>query len=373
MKGNNRTILFLTTGLDYGGAETQLVKLAKEMEVRGWKVFVVSMLPPIAFIEELEGRGIKVASLGMKRGSPNPMAIIRLIRFIKEWKPVILHSHQVHANLLARITRIFCSFPLLICTAHNINEGGRVRELGYRFTDYFCDLTTIISQAAAERYVKIKAVPKSKIKVIPNGVDVEQFTPTSNAKIKEDTSNSFTWLAVGRFEVQKDYPNLIQAFSILLKKSPESKLLIVGQGPFKSEIEVLISESRIGDSIQLLGVRKDVPEIMNKVDGYVMSSAWEGLPMVLLEATSCGLPVVATDVGGNKEVVINEQTGLLVEPRDPASLSNAMLRLMSMTKTKRDSFGEKGRLHIKENYSLEKVSNTWEKTYNQLLFEKGIR
>ncbi len=124
-------ILFLITGLAYGGAETQLVNLATKLKCRGWDVRVVSMLPPQAFVEELKNADIPLVTLNMRRGVADPRAVFRLLKILREWKPDIVHSHMVHANLLARVVRIFCKMPVLISTAHSIDEGGRWREIAY--------------------------------------------------------------------------------------------------------------------------------------------------------------------------------------------------------------------------------------------------
>ena len=166
---NNHPVLFLITGLAYGGAETQLVNLAISLKKRGWKVRVVSMLPPQAFTEELKEAGIPLSTLNMRRGVADPRAVFRLVKILREWKPDIVHGHMVHANLLARVVRIFCKIPVLISTAHNIDEGGRWREVAYRLTDPLVDLTTNVSRAAVERYIRVGAAPKNKIGSCPMG------------------------------------------------------------------------------------------------------------------------------------------------------------------------------------------------------------
>jgi len=124
----NRKVIFLITGLAYGGAETQLVQLARGIKARGWVVRVVSMLPPRAHVADLEELGIPVETLGMRRGVPDPRALLRLARILRRERPQVLHSHMVHANLLARLVRPLAWVPALVCTAHSIDEGGRHRE-----------------------------------------------------------------------------------------------------------------------------------------------------------------------------------------------------------------------------------------------------
>ncbi|MGI6285991.1 glycosyltransferase [Neomoorella humiferrea] len=369
--------MFIITGLNYGGAEMQLVRLAIQLKARGWKVMVVSMLLPVAYVEELKAAGIPVTSLGMRRGVPDPRALFRLARILRRERPQVVHSHMVHANILARLVRPLVKVPVLVCTAHSFDEGGHYRELAYRFTDFLCDLTTQVSHAGLERYVRVGAVPRPKIRFVPNGVDIERFRPNPEARVRLrhelNFDNAFVWLAVGRFEEAKDYPNMLRAFAKVLRSGKNAILLIAGQGTLKDEAESLALELGIARSVRFLGVRQDVPDLMNAADAYVMSSAWEGMPMVLLEAGAVGLPVVATDVGGNREVVLDTRSGFLVPPKDSDALACSMLQLMDMYPEERRRMGQVARAHIEANYSLERVVDQWEALYRELLAEKGYK
>ena len=370
------SLLFLITGLAYGGAETQFVNLAIRLIKRGWELRVVSMLSPQACTEELKEAGIPLLTLNMRRGVADPRAVFRLVKILREWRPDIVHSHMVHANLLARIARLFYKIPVLISTAHSIDEGGRWREIAYRLTDSLADLTTNVSQAAAERYIRVGAVPKNKIRFMPNGIDTTKFKPDEAAsrRLRNELGieNYFVWLAVGRFEAAKDYPNMLQAFKMVVDKKQNTLLLLAGQGSLLEETTKLAKELDLEDKVWFLGVRRDVPDLMNAADAYVMSSAWEGMPMVLLEAEACGLPVVATDVGGNSEVILNNKSGYIVPPGDSEALAAAMVKMMALSEAERRAMGRAGRAHIEANYSLERVVDQWEELYRELLQKKGI-
>lgn len=356
--------------------------LATQLKARGWEVLVVSLMLPQAYIEELEAAGILVRSLGVRRKLPDPRPILQLTRLIQQWRPHIVHSHMVHANLIARLVRLLSPVPVLICTAHNISEkgrhgSGRWREILYRLTDPFCDLTTQVSQAGLERYVQIKAVPRHKIRYIPNGVDTERFKPNPEARerIRQGIglSKTFIWLAVGRFDPQKDYPTMLKAFAKVAEERPETVLLIAGDGPLRPATEELAQQLGVAEKVRFLSIRRDVPELMNAADAYVMSSTWEGMPMVLLEASATELSIVATDVGGNEEVVLDGNTGFLVPPNDPEALAQAMLRLMNLPEEERLRMGKLARQHIEAHYSLDRVVDQWEALYRELLAKKGIR
>ena len=369
-------LLFLITGLAYGGAETQLVNLATSLKKRGWDVRVVSMLSPQAFTEELKEAGIPLSTLNMHRGVADPRAVFGLVKMLREWRPDIVHSHMVHANLLARIARIFYRIPVLICTAHNIDEGGRWREVAYRLTDFLADLTTNVSQAAVERYIRVGAVPKGKIIFVPNGIDISRFKPDRDTgrRLRNELGidNYFVWLAVGRFDVQKDYPNLLHALYKVAEKFNDALLLIAGDGPLRPDMEELTRKLGLDKQVRFLGICRNIPELMNAADAFVLSSRWEGFGLVLVEAMACQLPVVATDSGGPREILNGGTLGFLVPPGDSEALATAMGKMMALPKAERRAMGKAGRAHIQANYSLERVVDQWEELYRQLLQRKGL-
>lgn len=371
-----KVILFVITSLGIGGTETQLAQLAVRLKQRGWDVRIVSLLPPCGYADQLQQAGIPVHSLNIRHKIPDPRYVWHLVRLIREWKPAIVHSMMVHANLLARMSRLFAKPPVLICTAVSIREGSRLRELLYRLTDPLCDMTTQVSRAGMERYVQVGAVPAHKIRHIPNGVDTERFRhdPVARDRLRRELAleNRFVWLAVGRLETPKDYPNMLRAFANVRKTRPDALLLIAGEGPLRTEMESLIHTLGIGSAVRLLGLRRDVPDLMSAADAFVLSSSREGLPNVLLEAHATGLPAVATDVGGNGEVLLNGTTGFLVPPRDADALAEGMLRLMALPEPERQQMGQHARQHILANFSMEHIVEQWERLYLQLLEKKGI-
>jgi glycosyltransferase involved in cell wall biosynthesis len=370
-------ILLLSTSMGMGGADKQLLSAAQEMLARGHEVRIVSLtaLGPMGL--EARSSGIPTESLEMPRTVPDPRGLIRLARLVRAWRPDVVHSHMVHANLMARVLRLFVGFPVLVSTIHNINEGGRLRMAAYRLTNALVDHMTIVSEAAADRFVGDRIVPRELLTVVPNGVDTDRFLEVP-AGARDSLRRSlaldaeFVWLAVGRFEVAKDYPNLLRAFQRVRERSPQAVLALVGRGSLQADTEGLAQALGLGKSVRFLGVRQDVPEVMSAADGYVMSSAWEGMPIVLLEAASAGVPIVATAVGGNHEVVQDEVSGFLVPPRDDEALAGAMLRLMALPEAERHAMGERGREHVRTHYGLSRVVDRWEALYAQVRARKGL-
>jgi glycosyltransferase involved in cell wall biosynthesis len=371
-------IFFLSTSMGMGGADSQLLSAAQELRSRGHEVLIVSLTPLGPMGLEARSLGIPTESLEMRRGFPDPRGLLRLVRLVRSWRPDVVHSHMVHANLMARAVRLIAPVPALVSTIHNIFEGGRLRMAAYPLTNTLVDHMTIVSQAAFDRFVGDGIVPKDILRVVPNGVDMARFRSASSGAGQSVrlslglTEGGFVWLAVGRFEVAKDYPNMLRAFAKVREQEPRAVLLLVGRGSLQKETEALARELGLGTGVRFLGVRSDVPEVMSAADGYVMSSAWEGMPMVLLEAAAAGLPIVATRVGGNYEVVRQGETGFLVPPSDHEALGLAMLRLSQLSEPERRAMGERGREHVRAHYDLGRVAERWEDLYREVLARKGL-
>jgi glycosyltransferase involved in cell wall biosynthesis len=371
-------ILFLSTSMGLGGADQQLLSAAQVLRDRGHEIRIVSLTPLGPMGLQARGLGLTTDSLEMRRGVPDPRGLARLVRIVRAWKPDVVHSHMVHANLMGRVLRLLVPVPVLVSTIHNVYEGGPLLMAGYRLSNGLVDHMTIISQAAADRFIGERIVPGRLLTVIANGVDTDRMRnvpPEARGALRRAigvSDEGFIWLAVGRFEVAKDYPNMLRAFQQVRSREPRSVLVIVGQGSLQGEAEALAGELGLRDAVRFLGARDDVPAVMSAGDGYVMSSAWEGMPMVLLEAAAAGLPIVATAVGGNGEVVRDGESGFLVPARDPEALGQAMLRLMGLPEGQRCAMGERGREHVRANYGLHRVAERWERVYWDALARKGL-
>jgi glycosyltransferase involved in cell wall biosynthesis len=369
--GPSGRVVLLTTNLARGGAETHVAGLARGLKLRGWDVSVISLLEPTAFHEELEAAGVAVFSLKMRPGVASPLGFVRLLALLRRLRPHVLHSHMFHANLMARLARLFYPAPVLISTLHSIAESGREsgsikwRDRLYRATDSLSDVTVAVCQAVAQRHSDARAVPKKRLRVIPNGVDTRRFRPDAGRRERtrreQGLGTEFAWLAVGRLMWKKGYETMLRAFA----EEGRGLLLIAGSGPQERELEELAGELAV--HARFLGQREDVADLMAACDGFVQSSMVEGLPLALLEAASSGLPAVVSDAGGVSEVVLDGRTGLVVPLGNPAALGAAVSRLVAMPEAQRRMLGEAAREHVVNNFDLDAVVARWEALYRELL------
>jgi glycosyltransferase involved in cell wall biosynthesis len=241
----------------------------------------------------------------------------------------------------------------------------------YGLTDGLCELTTNVSEAAVRRYIDTGAAPAERILLVRNGIDTDRFRPAPDLRRRARASlglnDEICVLAVGRLEHQKNAELLIRAFSTARKSCPEAVLLLAGAGAQETILRELTDGLGLSDSVRFLGLRDDVDALMRAADVYANSSRYEGLPIVLLEAAASALPIVATEVGGTPEIVLEGKTGTLVPSENEEKFATALASLMSAPERERLALGERSREYIEATYGIENVVDQWERLYWEAL------
>jgi glycosyltransferase involved in cell wall biosynthesis len=366
-------------GLDkIAGAERQAMEVAKGLRRRGWRVSVVALTGQGgAAADCLRDAGVNFLSLEMRRGLADPRGWIGFRRWLREELPDVVHAHLPHAAWMARWSRAVAPIPALIDTVHSSATGSLGRRLGYFVSRSWPDRVTAVSRAAAQSHMGAGMVGAKKLTVMPNGIDVDAWRPDRavRARIRRalGLTDDFLWLAVGRLEPVKDYPTLRRALTFVPQRA---RLVILGDGPLRTGLKVMVEQLGLDQRVSFLGFQEDVRRWMQAADGLVLASRHEGLPMVLIEAGACGLPVVATDVAGTREVVVNGETGWLACAEGADALAAVVSRLMRMPESQRQAMGKRAREHVVEHFSMEQVLNRWERLYTELLEmrpSRGVR
>ena len=350
-------ILYVITGLGLGGAEKVVADLADQMNSLGHTV-KISYLKGEDLVKPVSSK-VEIIPLNLNSVNDFLSASRKYKKIIKDFKPDIIHSHMVHANIFARINRIGCVVPRLICTAHNSNEGGKVRMLAYRLTNFLSDFNTNVSEEATKSLIYKGAFSKNNLTTVYNGIDLNKFKSKEIAKKNDE----IIIVSVGRFNEQKDYPNLFRAIKILKENNflTKVKFYIAGDGELRSEFEEMIKDQNISDNIILLGKRSDIPILLNQADYFVLSSKHEGLPTVVIEAMACGTFVIATDCGGSKEIL--GKTGILVPPQNSEALAQALKQAVDKIPLEIQENNSKARQRVEELFSLEKSVENWLRIY----------
>lgn len=348
-------ILYIITGLGVGGAEKVVTELADQMLKRGHQVKIAYLKGEAIVCPKSDE--IELIYLGFENLKSFRFAYQNYKKILENFQPDIVHAHMVHANIFARILRAFIPVPKLICTAHNSNEGGQLRMLGYKFTNHLSDLNTNVSDDASKSLIAKGAFNKSNLITVYNGIDLQKFNKKdSSLKLNNNVIN---FICVGRFNEQKDYPNLFRAIVLLKDKVPnlKFKFSIVGDGELRSELEELIEGLHINNHVELLGKRSDIPDLLNAADFFVLPSKHEGLPTVVIEAMACGTFVIATDCGGSAEIM--GDTGILVPPQDSDALTKAIEKAVNKPPLEIKVNNLKARQRVEELFSLEGSVEKW--------------
>ncbi len=372
--GSSVRIVYILTSLGMGGAERQAISIAERVANRGHQVSILVLRPRL---REEWTTALPVHHLNMRR-TPLSFAVslLHTRRILRNLRPDLIHSHSFHANIFARLLKLFVPRSVILSTIHNVYEGASGRMLAYRLTDPLATLTTVVSHVAADRFVRLKAVSVRKCIVLPNAIDISLFTPDLNRRLSmratpnAASNGAFIWLAAGRHVPAKDFPNLIKAFAEVSKAAPHAQLWIAGQSSDghkeqqsgEGGIAALLKTSH--DQVRYLGLRRDMPALFDAADAFVLASAWEGMPLVLAEAMAMEKPVVATDVGGVRELL--GETGHIVPPKDSAALARAMLAVMAQPCEDRQAQGYAERQRITQNFSMDTRAGEWEMLYRSL-------
>ena len=367
-----RHVMFVISGLERGGAEYQLVATAAGLSERGWNVTVLSFLPfsPTSWSSELQGTGVRLLTLNASSGMLKYMGLLGAVRAVRRLKPDVLVGFMFHGIMTARIAGRLTGVPAIVSSVRNERDGP-LRERVMRATNGLTGAVTVLSQHLATEIVQRRIAAGSHVHVIPNSVEVARFAMRlygdRTRELLRVGHDQFLWLAAGRLDKQKDYPNLLNAFSALSKSHPNTRLMIAGDGPLRSELESLIQQLAIEERVTLLGLRQDMPALYAASDALVLSSAWEGMPNVALEAMASMKPIVATSVGAVPELIADGVSGLIVPPHDHEALAAAMERMMNFPEATRQALGHAGYERVRTEFSRDAVIDKWERLFNKLL------
>ena len=361
-------ILYIIPNLEVAGAEQHLINLASNLDNRGFEVLICCIKKPGKLGERFKEVGGDIICL--KRRSIYDLRIMLDIhRLIKRNGFDIVHTYLFGFHYLAGIPARLCGVPVVISSRREIAVWKKrhhrfLENLGNRFTDKVVSC----SRAAREFAVGSENLPGEKILTIYNGVDLKKFFPRPpSACILEEFGLGKEDKIIGmvtKFASVKDPETLLKAVNEIRKTYPRIKCLLVGDGPLKESLKLKVESLKLGNNIIFPGKRNDITRILSIMDVFVLTSLIEGLPNTILEAMACGLPVVATNVGGIPEVVENGKSGILVEPRDYSSIADAVVNLLENANLRKE-MGARGREIVERKFGLDRMIEDYENLYMQ--------
>lgn len=365
-------IVHIITSLGEGGAETMLYKLLKYTDRKLYEVEVITMIDRSVMGDKIEELGIKLYELNMKRGIPTIRALIKAARICKDAD--IIQAWMYHADLLGFIIGklIFKKRVFFGIRHSNLERDKNKRTTLFiakinAFLSRYVDKVVSCSEEATRNHIKY-GYEKSKFVTIPNGFEIDRYHKVMDAKeilIKElgfDCDYKII-CSVGRWNVLKDYNNLLSAVEILSRNRRYVKCLIAGTDiDYKNkELGHLIQEKNLKETIILLGRRNDIPTIMSASDVFVLSSSGEGFPNVIGESMACEVPCVVTNVGDCASIV--GELGLVVERKNPLELASAIEKLLDLNVEQRDLLGKKLRKRVIDMFDINYIVKNFEELY----------
>lgn len=373
--GRARKVIHVITTLDVGGAEKHLLSLTGALDRERFHPVVVYLKGVGSMAADFKQEGVRVLSVPM-RGPLDLSLLPRLRALFREEKPAIVHTHLFKADIYGAFAAHRAGVPVVLSTKHNEDQYLRNPFFAFlgRKAAAACDRVVVISEAVGRFTEQVGGIPAIKMRKIPYGL---KFSPPENGArprirgelgVPEEAPLVGT---VGRLYPQKGQVYLLRAMAEVVKEVEGVRLLIVGDGPLRGELEAEARQLGIASRVVFAGLRRDVPAILSAIDLFTLPSLWEGFGLVLLEAMAASKPVIGTRVGSLPEVISENETGLLVPPSDPGSLARAILELLSRPERAR-RMGRAGRGRLESLFSLETMVRAWENLYVELLQEKGL-
>jgi sugar transferase (PEP-CTERM/EpsH1 system associated) len=367
--GEPLNVVHLVTTLNTGGLERVVLDLVRHADRSRVNVHVVCLVESGDLHEEFVATGVVPHALGLRGGTLASRAL-RLARHLRTMDAHVLHTHNSGPHVVGALAAVLARVPVLVHTKHGRNYVDRPRAvLANRIASHLSSKIVAVSHDAAEVARHVEKAPERLVTVVHNGVDLEAFgahRPVRTGK------SSFRAIHVARLNKVKDQFTLLRAARIVADQEPEFSLSIVGDGPARDDLERLHRELDLGGRVNFLGMRTDVAALLAEADFFVLSSVSEGISLTLLEAMAAELALVATDVGGNREVVDHEQTGLLVPASNSEALAAAMLQVVRNPLTCRQ-WGAAGREKVERQFNIRRVVEEYQRLYLELLTEKTSR
>ncbi len=360
----------LSNTLEIGGSERQFAALVEALDRERFAVFPACIQRKGPLVQRLGeipefpvgGSLFKVQSLRARRS---------MARYMRERQVEVAHAFDFYSNLMlipaARLARI----PAVIGSHRQIGDlMTRPQFTAQRFAFRFCDRVVCNSSAAAQS-LRNAGLPQRKIEIIPNGLPAQVFASTPPAIPKKPGMVRIGMIARMNDPV-KNHAAFLKAGAALIQRSPDIEFLLVGDGPLRPGLEKLVAELGIAEKVIFAGERHDIPAMLASMDISVLISGSESLSNVILESMAAGVPVVATNVGGNPELVTPEKTGILVPPDNETALIAALPQLIANPEL-RGRYSHAARDFVHARCHMDSIRRNYEQLYLNILAEKKVR
>ena len=366
-------VVHLIYRLDFGGLETLLVDCINHMPPERYRHAIVCLTGYTEFADKITRPGVALYALDKQPGLGLGIHV-KLFKLLRQLRPAVLHTYNFACAEYAAPAWL-AGVPVRVHAEHGRDASDPqglnpkhnfLRRALVPFIDRYVPVSHDL-----HRWLKdVVRIPAAKAELIMNGVDTLRFAPKLPAATTPWAGEDvFTIGTVGRLQDVKDQASLIEAFALLCARRPEQRarlrLAIVGDGPLRDKLAQKARELGVHDLVWFPGARNDIPELMRSFDVFALSSIAEGTPVTLLEAMACGLPVVATKVGGIPEVVQDGVNGALVPASNPPALADA-LEAYVQDPVRVAAHGAAARANIERHYSVAAMVGAYTALYDRL-------
>ena len=366
-------VLQLITGLTVGGAETFLLQLCRALDRTRYKV-VVAYLYDGALHADFEQAGVRVVNLGA-RWRNDPRAFVNLCRLLRQGQFDLLHTHLPRADWYGALAALLVTPHLPLLTSKHDDEPSRKRLLVRtidRLASKRARYIVVISEWLQQFLVQHEGYSSENIICVPYGLPeiaaIGSYRREALRKSFLPQGRSFLVGTVGRLVPQKGHIHLLHAISHVIRVCPHVHFILIGDGELRLDLEKAATQLGVSSYVSFLGTRRDVYQIMEALDLFVLPSKWEAFGLVLLEAMRASRPIIASACGGVPEIVVNNQTGWLVPPGNSRALASKIIEVLE-TPSLLEKAGAAGRNRQQELYSLSSVVGRIDSLYSEVADE----
>lgn len=375
-------LFFIDFLYKFSGTEKHLYDLLSNLNRKKFKPFVITFQGSDDFKELIEKMGIQIQILDISKiyGFKPFYLFFKLRSFIKKEKIKIIQTFHTNPDIYGTVLAKFSGIPIVISSRRDMGFNRNKRNvLCYKVLDRFVDSIICVSEAVKKLVINEEGVDPGKMVVVYNGIDPEAFNAQADAAIEKKklnlSSNHPVIGVLANFNPIKGHIYFIEAAAIIKNQFKEAQFVLIGGmtgNNVEEQLKKRVSELGLEQCVHFLGYRRDIAEVLSVIDILVAPSLSEGFSNTIVEALYMRKAVVATNVGGNPEIIKEGQTGLLVKPADPEAIASAVLRLLN-DKESALRMGESGRECVKKYFTIDKMMEKTMDIYKTLADKKRIK
>jgi glycosyltransferase involved in cell wall biosynthesis len=364
----HRKLLVITDTMEVGGTQRQIVELARHIDSSAYEVSLVYFRNRSTYVDDLREAGVNVTCIP-KRWKVDPLFLYRLMRYLRQGEFELVHAFSFSGELWGWLANRIAGHARFISSVRSVYEWYSPLQWRIKRWITLGSAALVANSRAGADYAALRmGVRSSSVQVVHNGMWFPQSTDEVRKQRAARTDGEFRVLFVGRIVDHKNLPCLMRAFKSIVATLPHARLDIVGDGPDRAEMEALAASLGVAPRVAFHGEQADVVPYLAAADVFVCSSHREGLSNAIMEAMGAGLPVIASHVGGNSELVIHGETGLLFPPDDHESLA-AMLIALAQDPARSRALGEAGHARVRRHHDPGRMAEELERIYERCLLD----